>query len=89
MRLTVNLDDDLYAMARSYSISEHLSISRSLNELLRRKLTETEGGSGDQKRSLKKSGLSRTGLKVSAGKPNLTEADVLIALANEDVQPPK
>lgn len=35
MRLTINLDDDLYAMARAHAISEGISISKAVNSLLR------------------------------------------------------
>jgi hypothetical protein len=37
MRLTINLDDDLYAMARSHSIATKTSISKAVGDLLRRK----------------------------------------------------
>lgn len=40
MRLTINLDDDLYAMARSHSISTKTSISKAVGDLLRRKTLE-------------------------------------------------
>ena len=36
MRLTVNLDDDLYALAKSTASSEGTSISDVVNRLLRR-----------------------------------------------------
>jgi len=39
MRLTINLDDDLYAMARSHSIATKTSISKAVGDLLRRKTT--------------------------------------------------
>ena len=84
MRLTANLDDDLYSMARAYSINERISISRSLNQLLRKRLS---GSSEDSEARRKRSAtplLSKTGLKVSTGKPNLTEADVREAIANLD-----
>lgn len=38
MRLSVNLEDDLYAAARSLAIVEHCSISAAVNKLLRRSL---------------------------------------------------
>jgi negative regulator of replication initiation len=37
MRLTINLDDDLYAMARSHAIASKTSISKAVGDLLRRK----------------------------------------------------
>ncbi|MFK5924670.1 MAG: hypothetical protein QM496_21040 [Verrucomicrobiota bacterium] len=35
MRLTINLEDDLYAMARAHSVAERISISKAVNALLR------------------------------------------------------
>ncbi|CAN5282492.1 hypothetical protein BH23VER1_BH23VER1_00870 [soil metagenome] len=37
MRLTINLDDDLYAMARSHAIATRTSISKAVGDLLRRR----------------------------------------------------
>lgn len=37
MRLTINLDDDLYAMARSHAIATKTSISKAVGDLLRRR----------------------------------------------------
>ena len=39
MRLTINLDDDLYAMARSHAIATKTSISKAVGDLLRRRAT--------------------------------------------------
>jgi len=36
MRLTISLDDDLYAMARSHAIAIRTSISKAVGDLLRR-----------------------------------------------------
>jgi len=41
MRLTINLDDDLYAMARSHAIATKTSISKAVGDLLRRKINTT------------------------------------------------
>ncbi|TLD68733.1 hypothetical protein FEM03_21370 [Phragmitibacter flavus] len=35
MRLTINLDDDLYAMARAHAVTSKLSISKAISDLLR------------------------------------------------------
>ena len=37
MRLTINLDDDLYAMARSHAIATKTSICKAIGDLLRRR----------------------------------------------------
>lgn len=42
MRLTVNLDDELYAVARSLARAEDISISEAINRLLRRALEPPE-----------------------------------------------
>jgi Arc/MetJ family transcription regulator len=39
MRLTINLDDDLYAMARSHAIATKTSISKAVGDLLRRNIS--------------------------------------------------
>jgi hypothetical protein len=36
MRLTINLDDDVYRMARAYAAAEDCSLSAAVNRLLRR-----------------------------------------------------
>ena len=36
MRLTINLDDDLYAIVRSHAIATKTSISKAVGDLLRR-----------------------------------------------------
>jgi len=39
MRLTINLDEDLYALARSHAIASKTSISKAVGSLLRRQTT--------------------------------------------------
>ena len=41
MRLTVNLEADLYLTAKSLAIAQDCSISAAINQLLRRKLEPT------------------------------------------------
>ncbi len=36
MRLTVNLEEDIYRMAKAYAAAEDCSVSRAINRLLRR-----------------------------------------------------
>ena len=38
MRLTISLDDDLYAMARAHAISKRMSLSKAVGDLLRRRV---------------------------------------------------
>jgi antitoxin component of RelBE/YafQ-DinJ toxin-antitoxin module len=42
MRLTINLDDELYAVARSFAQTMDVSISVAVNQLLRRAIYPTE-----------------------------------------------
>jgi hypothetical protein len=37
VRLTINLDEDLYAMARAHAIASKTSISKAISDLLRRR----------------------------------------------------
>ena len=74
-RLTVNLDDDLYALAVSLAKAEDCSISAAVNRLLRRSLP---GGSG--------SGAPaghRNGLAISQGREPAT-VDVVARVEAED-----
>lgn len=43
MRLTVNLDEELYGVARSLARAEDITISEALNRLLRRALAPSPG----------------------------------------------
>jgi len=49
MRLTINLDDELYAMARAHALRERISISKAISSLLRRQPTETAPSKGRKK----------------------------------------
>lgn len=54
MRLTINLDDDLYAMARSHAFATKTSISKAVGDLLRRKTSgnarpESARGTGSRR----------------------------------------
>jgi hypothetical protein len=66
MRLTVNLDDDLYGVARSLAKAEDISISEAVNRLLRSWL-EAAG---------KPAPRDRTGLPVSRSKRIFGPEDV-------------
>jgi negative regulator of replication initiation len=83
MRLTVNLDDDLYSMVYAHSIASRLSISCSINELLRRKLPHQ--GSSQQSVSAQKQVSKRTGLRVSRGRSGLSEKDIQRTIQVENI----
>ena len=79
MRLTVNLDPDLYAVAVSLAKAEDCSISAAVNRLLRR------GLSGGQRQPAPSAGLTRrrNGILVSLGGPPIT-ADSVRGIEDED-----
>ena len=79
MRLTVNLDSDLYALTKSLAKSEDCSISAAVNRLLRRSLP------GDGKPGQQPSGrrARRNGFMVSPGRKPIT-ADTLRRIEAED-----
>ncbi len=87
MRLTINLDDDLYAMARSHAIATRTSISKAVGDLLRNR------GQSNHSKSLPAFGLRfhvdpETGLPVVPGKSaTITDDDVRRALDDELVRP--
>jgi hypothetical protein len=59
MRLTVNLDDELYGVARSLARAEDISISEALNRLLRRALQPAPRGRAKDKTGLPSSPSKR------------------------------
>ena len=69
MRLTINLDDDLYAVAKGLAQAEVISISQAINRLLRSS-TEANPRPVPSKRN------SMSGLQVSRGRRLITAADV-------------
>lgn len=83
MRLTINLDDDLYAMARSHAIATRTSLSKAVGDLLRRKVTV-----GVAVPPLEGSATSYfdpvLGIQVSRSGRSISQDDVKQALADED-----
>ena len=79
MRLTVNLDPDLYAVAVSFAKAEDCSISAAVNRLLRRGLPgaggRLEGATGRTKK--------RNGILVSMGGEPIT-AEAIRRIEDED-----
>ena len=81
MRLTVNLDSDLYALAKSLAKAEDCTISAAVNRLLSRAFLKGSHGSGGARRPAK-----RNGFVVSRGKKPITADTVRQAEAEDDEQ---
>lgn len=81
MRLTINLDDDLYAMARSHAIATKTSISKAVGDLLRRK---TEVPPAPQTPSSYFDPV--LGFLVSRSERPLTEEDIRRGMDDDDVR---
>lgn len=79
MRLTVNLDPDLYAVAVSLAKAEDCSISAAVNRLMRRGLP---GAAGRNTPSIGRT-KRRNGILVSMGGPPIT-AETIRRIEEED-----
>ena len=80
MRLTVNLESDLYALAKSLAKAEDCSISVAVNRLLRRSL---RGAATGATKSSPRTG-KRNGFVISRGKRPITADTVRQIEAEED-----
>jgi len=79
MRLTVNLEPDLYALAKSLAKAEDCSVSAAVNRLLRRSLPD--GKKHPAQRSVRPQ--KRNGFLVSRGRKPIT-GDTVRQLEAED-----
>ena len=79
MRLTLNLEPDLYAVAKSLAKAEDCSISAAVNQLLRRSLS----GQSGQGRPGKRTPAARNGFVISHGTQPIT-ADTVRQAEEED-----
>ena len=77
MRLTVNLEADLYAVAKSLAKADDCSISDAVNRLLRRSL------STDVPHAKGKKSMKRNGFVISHGRRPIT-ADIVREIEAED-----
>lgn len=78
MRLTVNLDDDLYAIARSLAQAEGCTVSAAVNRLIRRSFEDAGAH-----RSAKSRDVKRNGVLVSRGRVPIT-ADTVRRIESDD-----
>ena len=79
MRLTLNLESDLYAVAKSFAKAEDCSISAAVNRLLRRSLR----GGEKHGRQASRRPAKRNGLVISRGSKPVT-ADTVRQIEAED-----
>ena len=79
MRLTVNLEADLYALARSLAREEDCTVSAAVNRLLRRSLPGGEKPGRGSRRVVK-----RNGFTISRGRKPITADTVRRAEAEDD-----
>ena len=79
MRLTVNLESDLYALAKSLAKAEDCSLSAAVNRLLRRGLTD--GSKHGRQPSVRPA--KRNGFVISRGRQPIT-ADTVRRVEAED-----
>lgn len=79
MRLTVNLEPDLYALAKSLAKAEECSISAAVNKLLRRSLSSPGMPGPDGRRRSR-----RNQILVSHGKRPITPDLVRLVEAEDD-----
>ena len=82
MRLTVNLEPDLYGVAKSLAKAEDCTISAAVNRLLRRSLP----GSAEQGTRRKSRPAKRNGLRISRGRRLIT-ADTVRQIEAQDDEP--
>ena len=80
MRLTVNLEPDLYALAKSLAKSEDCTISAAVNRLLRRSLPR--GAKEGSRRSVRPT--KRNGFVISRGRRPITADTVRQTEAEDD-----
>lgn len=80
MRLTINLEPELYAVAVSLAKAEDCSISAAVNRLVRRALSGAELGRRGDARRMKR----RNGLLVCRGKEVITAETVQKIEAEDD-----
>jgi hypothetical protein len=68
MRLSVNLEEDNYRLAKSLAREEDISISKAINRLLKRQLPSSRAS--DSKKT------TRSGFTRVSGKQTVTSSDV-------------
>ena len=83
MRLTIKLDDELYAMVRSHAIATRNSLSNAVGDLLRRKVAVGVAAPPSEGHATSYSDPV-LGIQVSRSGRSISRDDVKRALADED-----
>lgn len=83
MRLTINLDDDLYAMARSHATATRMSLSKAVADLLRRRMGGVSEAASEKESASYFDPL--LGIKVSRSGRALSHEELNRALAEDDL----
>lgn len=86
MRLTINLEEDLYNMARAHSVAEGISISKAVNALLRLRHNGKKSSRQDKGSDrVKEAGLHQeSGFPVSKSRCQKFPANAVIILNEEE-----
>jgi Arc/MetJ family transcription regulator len=87
MRLTINLDDDLYAMARSHAIATKTSISKAVGDLLRRRTEPPQSTVENEEAPFYIDPVTLLPVVRGNGTP-LTNEDVLRMIEDDDIRHP-
>jgi hypothetical protein len=86
-RLTITLDNELYAMARAYEVANQKSISKAIGDLLRQRTPGSGLPAMPGRESDKNSYYDPIlGIQVSRCDKSLTEEEVRRSLDDEDVR---
>jgi hypothetical protein len=86
MRLTINLDDDLYAMARTHAILKKTSLSKAVGDLLRRRQAAPLGADAPNDGTKKPHIHPQTGFPIIELDPGVTMEDIRRAQDDDDVR---
>lgn len=86
-RLTISLDDDLYAMARAHAVATKTSLSKAISDLLRRRLSNPPSPSRSHSASEATSYFDPViGIRVSRSNRPVTLEEIQQSMDDEDVR---
>lgn len=86
-RLTITLDDDLYAMARAYAVANRKSLSKAIGELLRQRTAVSRPPAMSKEQTEQDAYYDPVlGIQVSRCEKPLTEEDLRRSLDDEDAR---